>query len=265
MVAILAKHDLWSPYLFTPSVIKSWVSADDHSSSVLMTDDGAGLISSWKDRQQALTYTGTTTARPTWSATSFNSAYPGVTFDGSATNLASGAITALPNTTTSGAVCMLVDSTIAVGVAGTGCFYGYGATGSHASRQLERTLNSSAAQLLITDNTTNIRETGTSFFGPTIICALFDSVTLTIRINGAAGTQTATAMAFNTNAGGRSRIGADSATAAATFATGVFCEGMVLSGTITTAQFQQIEGYWAWTKGLTTLLPSDHPYKFSPP
>ena len=58
---------LWSPYLLNPSVLKAWWNADDHGTSY-MTDDGAGLISSWIDRIGNVAVTGTTTQRPTWAS-----------------------------------------------------------------------------------------------------------------------------------------------------------------------------------------------------
>lgn len=63
-----------------------------------MTDDGSGVISSWKDIKAGYDATAATTARPTFSASSFNGG-PGVTFDGTAnvmTSTTAGLLSALP-------------------------------------------------------------------------------------------------------------------------------------------------------------------------
>lgn len=71
----------------------------DASRYDLMTDDGAGVISSWAGSKNGYAATAATTARPTYSATSFNGG-PGVTFDGSANAMVcttAGLLSALPD------------------------------------------------------------------------------------------------------------------------------------------------------------------------
>ncbi len=89
------------------SALTHWWDARDHGTS-RMVDDGAGLISSWTDRIAGLALTGTTTQRPTWSATALGSAYDGLTLNGSTNRLRAAATTGLPSGTTRsivGALC----------------------------------------------------------------------------------------------------------------------------------------------------------------
>lgn len=89
-----AGPSLWTPYSLG-AALKAWWNADDHGTAN-MTDDGAGLISSWMDRIGGVAATGTTTQRPTWSSTSYNSAKAGVTGDGSAMRLVATALGSIP-------------------------------------------------------------------------------------------------------------------------------------------------------------------------
>lgn len=49
------------------------------------------------------------------------------------------------------------------------------------------------------------------------------------------------------------------------FLTGKISEIIVYDTALTTLQIQQVEGYLAWKWNLQTLLPTNHPYKISPP
>jgi hypothetical protein len=78
-----------SPSVFLGSDLLAWWDADSQyfGPNGGMTDDGGGLISSWRDIVAGYAVTGTTTARPTFSATSFNGGH-GLTFNGTANTLA---------------------------------------------------------------------------------------------------------------------------------------------------------------------------------
>ena len=62
------------------------------------------------------------------------------------------------------------------------------------------------------------------------------------------------------------RIGADSVTTPGAFAwDGQIGEIVIVSGDLTAANRQRLEGYLAWKWGLEANLPSNHPYKLLPP
>jgi hypothetical protein len=60
------------------------------------------------------------------------------------------------------------------------------------------------------------------------------------------------------------RIGAAEGSAGA-YWNGSLCEVLVIASSVSTANRQTIEGYLAHKWGLSSSLPSDHPYKSAPP
>jgi hypothetical protein len=249
---------LWSPDVLTRSVLSAWWNADDHG-TVRMTDDGAGLISSWIDRIGGMALTGTTTARPTWASGSFNSTKAGVTFDGSATTLAGTTLTTLPT----GAVASEMWLSAVQTLAQTGVLVAYGAIGAGARRQIS---SNSTFHPLISDGSTNLTQTGTpTLASPGVVSGQMFSTTENGWMTGVAfPANPATIATLNTGTT-RLRLGASNNTAAATFFGGVIRHAFILTGTLSLADRQRLEGYLAWDGGFQASLPQTHPYQLFRP
>jgi len=249
--------------LFTPlhlgSKLKAWWSADDHGTGD-MTDDGAGLISSWKDRIGGMDLTATLGARPTWAATSFNSAFPGVTFDGVANCLASTSLGTIPTGATGGEIFSVLsqDSTI-------GTLFGvmYGGVSGATARALVSVF-SAALKFRLSDGATPITDTIVVFSGPKIVSGAWSGTTETGRIDGRNTTpSSATIATLNTDTT-RFRMGSNNANTAAFFWNGKF-RHLIVTTILTAEQRINLEGWAAWDSNLTSVLPSSHPYKLVAP
>lgn len=244
----------WDPYVLPRSVLKAWWSADDHGTAN-MTDDGAGLISSWIDRISGITTTAVTSARPTWSATSFNSAYPGITFDGVANCLVNTSFAALPQTSTPGEMWAIAnyasnDGSLACVV------FRYGTTGSAACRDIRQgTLN----QARISDGASFLDDTAIVFSGNHILGGMWSDTTMSGRVDGRDLNPASLTVATLNTGNTRLRIGASNSTSAATFMHGVI-RHLFITTTLTSLQRQQLEAWLAWNSNLQTLLPTSHPY-----
>lgn len=238
------------------AALVAWWNADDHGTAN-MTDDGSGLISAWKDRVGALSLTAATTARPTWAATSFNSAYPGVTGDGVANVLNLSATTGLPTGSTEGWIFLLASCVSNANLEG---LFGYGANITNQSRNF---FKNSTNKGLYSVSGNQVTDTAISIVGPHILATKFTSTTIFPFVDGAATTPASAAVALNTNTT-RVRMFANMATTAAQFSALTISKAVITTA-LTTAQQQQIEGYWAWNYGLISLLASDHPYKNAAP
>lgn len=246
----------WDPYLLTPSILKAWWSADDHGTG-LMTDDGSGLISAWKDRIGGMSITAATTARATWSATAFNSSYSGLTFDGSANCYVSTTLASLPTGATGGEIFALVNQ-----AAGTGAQHRiahYGGNGAAVDRYISAS-SGNPTRFFISDNSTNLVDTSQNFSGNFIVGGYWSGTTEGARINGR-DTSPATAGTASLNTGTvRFRMGAHNSGSAGNFWRGVI-RHLIITTTLTSAGRQKLEGWLAWDAALaTTLLPSSHPY-----
>jgi len=245
------------PAVWTPaslSAVKAWWSADDHGTAN-MTDDGGGLISSWKDRIGGLALTAATTARPTWGATAFNGAKAGLTFDGSANNLTGTTLTGLPVAAVAGAVWSVGEVTTAVtATVQSIAAYGSGAAlrrlGVHTSGVLKAT--GDTAECLQTTPLAN----GAAFFFE----GIFDA-NVTSYWNGVGATPVANSLNTATT---RIRIGATTGTSATQFFGGAVRHYLITTA-LSTLQRQQLEGWLAWDSGLQSLLPAGHPYLSGPP
>jgi hypothetical protein len=241
------------------AALKAWWNADDHGTAN-MTDAGAGLISAWKDRVGGLNTTATTTARPTWAATSFNSAFASLTFDGVANVLAGvGAAYAsiLPVGATAGEIWGLADQTETAG--SNNNLFGYGGT-SASGRVLARVLVTATSRARISDESVTLTDTAATFSGPTIIGGAWAGTVESGRINGSAFTPaTATITSLNTSAAGLLKIGSRINPVSVWWKGGI--RHVLVTTALTLAQQQQLEGWLAWDGGITSKLPAGHPYK----
>jgi len=238
----------------------AWWRAQDYT---LMVDDGSGLISSWKDYIGGLTVTATTTARPTWSATSFNSSYPGLTFDGSANCFVATSFGALPTGSTAGEIWCVATQTVAQ--IGYVCSYGGTAGGTLRRAGVNATFHPNGG-----DGTTALADSGTNLVSsPAIWGIQFSGTTANGWINGTAFNSNPTTIGSLNTLTTRLRIGSNNGSSAASFFGGVGSDILVVSPTLSTANRQNLEGYFAWARGMQTasnsFLPASQPYRYAPP
>lgn len=246
----------WQPFLLGSSVLSAWWNADDHNQSSLMTDDGAGLISSFKDRAGQMAVTAATTARPTWASNSFNSSYAGLTFDGVANCLVSTTLTTIPTGATAGwAMALASPVTLATGTS----ILNYG-LGAATSRNLNKQGGGNDAPQL-SDGSTGLNGTPATFLGPHMLYGDWSGTAMNGYLDGTFITGSPATIASLNTSTTRLRLGATAATTAASFFVGVMRHVFVGAGVLTTAQRQLLEGWMAWDANLTSLLPASHPYK----
>lgn len=245
--------------------LAAWWSAQDYA---LMTDDGAGLISSWKDRVTGLAVTATTTARPTWGSRTLGESTagandgiaPGIRFDGVANFFVTTVLTALPTGSTPGelwAVCLPTTTGSASRVAG------YGTSGASASRAIWKSGTDKAE---VTDGTVGNQSAASVALGVGhIVGGNFSGTSMNGFLDGVAGTSNPSVISALNTPATRLRIGADVGTTPSVFYPGVVSDVMILSGVLSTSDRQKLEGYFAWQRGLASMLPNSHPYKNQAP
>lgn len=227
----------WTPYDLGPGSLAAWWSADDHGTA-RMTDDGSGLISSWSDRIGGLAVTGTTTARPTWTATALNGAKAGLTFDGTANTLATTTLTGLPTGAVAGEMWAVLSQARAGSVSGNFAAVRYGGATDGTFRGLGRVNgagNTNRARVAV-DGTTaaNILDDGVQDFGGAsghVLRGQFSGTTLTGELDGTAFS-TSPASGVTTLATGttRLRLGANTSGTAGNFWQGVLRHIIILRG-----------------------------------
>lgn len=216
----------------------AWWNADDHGTPN-MTDDGAGLISSWKDRIGGLELTAATTARPTWGAAALNSA-SGIAFDGAANTLRGTTLTGLPVSATPGQILALSTD----GTSGR-ILCEYGGTSGGTLRRLYDSGNTVRAS----DGTVSSTAVGPTWSGPAVAAAIFGLTTVDARMNGVAQSPGGTGATLNTGTT-RFAIGSSDATTAGSFWSGVV-RHVIITTALTTAEQQKIEGYLARSGGVS--------------
>lgn len=238
--------------------LKGWWNADDHGTAN-MTDDGAGLISSWIDRVSGIAATGATTARPTWGASSFLSSGAGVTFDGVGNALTSTAFTALPTGTTAGEIWILAETPAH---AVTTILFGYGASATTFNRNVRHTA-SNAVQ--IHDGSTALTlsppgpQTSTSILG-----GAWSGTTMSGENNGYPRLST-TITSVNTGTT-RLRIGAQINLAVNGCFTGTI-RHVIVTTLLSAYQQNQLAGWLAWdaSQAALALLDPPHMFKYAQP
>jgi hypothetical protein len=249
----------WTPASLGAALKVLWT-ADDHGTA-RMTDDGAGLISSWKTNDgSAATVTATTTARPVWSATAFGGTLPGLACDGIVTTMVSTTLTNLPTGSTTGEIIVSADITSPQTVAGFSFRYGGAtaatdrgiqvSTANKASSIGSPVVQGDAVRILVGPHIIRARYEGTNTFGWT------DGQAWPTPI------QTGqTTLATGTS---RLRICASTGGSASAWFTGAV--RLVAATTdITAAQEQQLDAYFAWDAKRPYLLPYNSPYRYRQP
>lgn len=237
-------------------VIAAWWRARDRA---LMTDDGGGLISSFKDATTGLAVTASTGARPTWGATSFNSTHPGLTFDGIANVLQTASLSSLPTGSTPGEI-WFVGQFVSPG-ANNSEMVCYGA-GAGATRAL---LTSAAGRAAVSDNAATLNGPAGTNFTPLFFSGSWSGTNQNGYLNGTAFTGNPGTIASLNTGTTKLTIGAFNSASPAFFAAIVLSDILIMNGVLSTSNRQKMEGYFAWTRGLSSVLPQTHPYKFAPP
>jgi hypothetical protein len=247
-----AQYGLWSPANITTAL---WLDAAD--SSTVTTVSSA--VSQWNDKSgNSRNATASSTERPTYSATSFNSK-PGLTFNGTSNVLRADALASLlggEDTPFSAHAVVNFSSGVLLGL------------GSSASNNPVHSIVALSASSLFESSRRDLASSGlgTSITGSNSASAnlllgnVFTGTSATLYRNGsqdASGAQdVGTLGTLN-----RFAIGALARPTVGSYATGTISEIIINTTAISTDTRQRIEGYLAHKWGLTASLPSDHPYK----
>jgi hypothetical protein len=248
----------WTPANITTAL---WLDANDSGTIT----ESSSLVSQWNDKSgNARHATASSTARPTYSATSFNSK-PGISFDGTANVLrADGLATIAQGNDTPWSVVFvgnLTSGSTFRTVLGFGSstslnpFHIIGVTEANLFRTARRDQNIAEQ---IVSGTSGV--TANRIFGMT-----FGGTSATIYQNGSqdnTGSCNVDTLATTID---RFSIGALTRTSASGFISCVLSEVIISAAAISTDTRQRIEGYLAHKWGLTGNLPSDHPYKVNVP
>jgi hypothetical protein len=244
--AAAAVDGTWEPTDLGADLL-AWWNADDPS---------VGAVTTWTDRIGALAPTqGVAGSRPSKSATSFNSAYAGVTFDGSADHLLVASTGTLPIGTNGSSIHVLASQDQAAGVTTTRSMLSYGASGT---RSIQRIVTTGVNRLRMTDATTSLSDTTHDFSGAHILSSRFDAAVGTPMFDGKATSPASGALVFNTGAG-NTCIGA-SGTGLSSFWLGVI-RHIFVTNPLSVANRQRLEGWMAHESDLTANLDAGHPYK----
>ncbi len=258
MSVLSGKRGRDDPYnRFPRSILPYWWNADDHASAELMTDDGAGLISSVRDRVGKVPVAATTTARPTWGST-WTGSRSSIVYDGVANTLT--AAGGVPSTFPTGA---LPSTIVTVGYptfVGSTSLVSYGAATAN-----RRMIGQDATGKLLVGDGNNSFAAGMCVIGPSvwnypaITVGLYGPTQVTAYQNGTiVGPSNTGVLATVTT---RFRHGSRSGPTADNFWGGAIRHILVFSTLLNTADRLWIEGWLAWDSGLQASLPSTHPYR----
>jgi len=161
--------------------LKAWWNAEDLAN---------GAVTTWTDRIASLAPTQATSGfRPVRGATDFNSAYAGVTFDGTDDRLLISSVGSLPAGTTGSDIYALVTQNEVGTTTGLKDLFSYGATGANASRQLARQQGiASTNRLRAYDQLGGVLDTVSNFSGNHVVSARFDAGITYLFFDGVATT-----------------------------------------------------------------------------
>lgn len=198
-------------YAFTPadlgaSLLAFW----NGSRTDLQTDDGGGLISSWRDTVAGYELTAAGTARPTYNANGF-------IYGNGTTNVMTLAPVpaAIPIGATACEAWFLVDQQALVADTANKMLGGWGGTTAANSRRLVRVVAGGVNRARITDTGTNLNNTSVDFSGQHVVRLIATGTTVNIEVDDVAAAGAAQISAI-TNP--RIRLFADTAATAAAFA-----------------------------------------------
>lgn len=184
-----ARAVAWSPYMLTRSVLRAWWNADDWTIPLLVTNDGDGLISSFKDRIQVINAAGTTTQRPTAAADSFSGGRAALTFNDSSNALTTASVSGLLPTGSAPGELFCVAN-----IVGPGTMLAYGGTSGAVARRLS--LNADGTYKV--DDGVTAATSPVIAAGPHIFHGWFDGTSIGGSVDGVAFDSVTAADALNT-------------------------------------------------------------------
>lgn len=239
---------LAGPSSFLETDLLAWWDADPSNwgPNGGMTDDGGGLLSSWRDIVGGFEVTAATTARPTFSLTSFGGV-PGVTFDGTAntmTGLGAALLAMLPKDGVASEIWVLAQNNAATGAR---MFASYGA-GNTTGRGVGNSATTARAFTGFDNGGTPATQNtdfGT-FNTRAVLRAEFGSAQTMGTLNGVAGIPSNVIPATTVT---RVRIGAGSGGAAANFGLGVVATIMITRA-LSSAKASALTSYLMARRGL---------------
>jgi hypothetical protein len=239
---------LFNP-LSLPALV-AWWSADDLAN---------GAVSSWPDRISGLSLAQASgTLQPVRAATSFNSAYPGVTADGVDDEMTCTSFGSIPTGATEG--WMFAVSSMTAG-ASLQSIVNYGTSAASSARRL---VMSAGEAPQVSDSTVLISGTNSTANAPHVLAGHWVGTTENGFFNDTAfAGNPGTIASLNTPAT-RIRIFASAATAAAQFGTGVI-RNVMITLALTTLERQRLTAWLAWDCGLQASLDAGNPYVTSRP
>jgi hypothetical protein len=263
MTLITRPGFLWNETVWNPSMIQTalWLDASDATT----INQSSNLVSQWNDKSSnGRNATASSSARPTYSATSFNSK-PGMTFDGTANvlradglaSIAQGSDTPfhafvvgnIPNNTTFRVLWAFGNT------ASTDYFHQFRLTDTNALNTARRGVFPDDASLTGSSGSGANKLFGLAFTGTTAVLYQNGSQDATGAMN--TGTLGANVNNFS--------IGAVTRNTVSGYLPGTISEIVFLAGTTSTDTRQKIEGYLAHKWGLEANLPVGHPYKTTGP
>jgi hypothetical protein len=261
-----APKKTWEPDNIASLV--GWYDAYDDESLVIYVDAGdQTLVNTWINKANTtITASQTTdTEKPLYSATARNSK-PGLIFDGTNDRLPLSTITNLPTGQANSVI-------MAVGYIGSYPNYGRliawgGTTGTHPMRGLG-TSTTSGYHTLQTWNSGD-SHSGMAWNGDNIVYQAYlktgSNMYTKYHINGSSTANVGNTLTSASTSTSRGVIGdAATTTDSADSLNGTIQEILIFNEELPDALRQKVEGYLAHKWGLTSLLPSDHPYKTEAP
>lgn len=247
------RSSLWTPQ--SASNVALWLDADDPD-TILRT---AGAITSWTNKRGTGSAATPSASPPTVTANSQNGR-PGISFGGT---YFTGTITL-----SGGSFSAFAVMTMNSGSGGTGRFLSLantGATDNAATGAPVIRRNGAGTQTVAffyggAAKTTNNITYDSAF----LIGHVVSSGTISTRLAGDTESTSAASVSLTV---ARYALGVDLSAAGvgSTAWTGKIYELIIMSAAASTVDRQNIEGYLAWKWGLTSSLPTDHPYKSAAP
>lgn len=244
-------RDPWDFHVIPRSILRAHWSAADHGTA-LMTDDGGGLISSWKDRINGIEVTAAGSARPLWSATAMNEAYPGIIFDAVDDCFVTTALTLLPTGSTAGWIMVGIKPNLP-DAASVIIRYGSANVGLFRGLQID-----TLSRFQIADGNNVVTDSHFLSEGNHVILAGFSGTTGKTRINGNAGDpETGTIDTLNTGTT-RLRIGANTGNSAGLFYDGAISDVLIGVGELSEIDKQHSDAAIFTGFGMRSSVPKDH-------
>jgi len=252
--------------IFTPKSITGlamWFDAADNSTITL----SGSLVTQWNDKSgNGYNATNSTYVSPTYSATGFNTKYPGLLFNGTSTMLATPSILPTPVLSANG-----TDTTIFLvfnRLTGTGNYVAFGLGGAAVATNYNtyvlRDPWSTGNSILDIGNGASGRVSIANTANGPQIYSLWRSGTSTYFYN--YGASIGSNLSSSSNVGTTNQpLNIGGGFADSGWYNSYISEFIIYNYALSTSQRQQVEGYLGWKWGLASSLPTTHPFKkFSP-